>query len=312
MIETTDSDFNPTMAAYKTFDQILECVKSSNLNFCLQLSPFSANISIKKTAVKDKSGVPLTPRLHVPDLRDKHDLEKIELIKKVNDLEMVNSDLQLRLTQSIRDGDQAHETIRQLENNLNIKQENIDTKENDLEIQIQKKTSEISNLHDVNKELQKQAKTLETLLLEKKTEIQNLQQSLQNSRCAAKKLNKELNENRHIHEKETKNIVKNFRSEIKAWKKDLGRERAEKIKIERKLATLDDLVKKSKSKESVTCQTPGCTDVPYLVTEPLPPIFGSQLCYRSKSISLAKSMPNLSVLSWVKVTEDNLVVYAAE
>ena len=204
MIETTNSDLNPTMAAHKTFDQILECVKSSNLNFCLQLSPFSANISIKKTAVKDKSGVPLTPRLHVPDLRDKHDLEKIELIKKVKDLEIVNSDLQLRLTLSIRDCDQAHETIRQLENNLNIKQENIDTKENDLEIQIQKKTSEISNLLDVNKELQKQAKTLETLLLEKKIEIQNLQQSLQNSRCAAKKLNKEVNENRHIHERTQK------------------------------------------------------------------------------------------------------------
>ena len=78
MIETTDSDFNPTMAAYKTFDQILECVKSSNLNFCLQLSPFSANISIKKTAVKDKSGVPLIPRFHAPDLLEKLVLEKLQ------------------------------------------------------------------------------------------------------------------------------------------------------------------------------------------------------------------------------------------
>ena len=270
MIETTDSDFNPTMAAYKTFDQILECVKSSNLNFCLQLSPFSANISIKKTVVKDKSGVPLIPRFHAPDLLEKHVLEKIELVKKVKDLEIVNSDLQLRLTQSVRDCDQAYETIRQLENDLNIKQENIDTKGNDLKIQIEKKTSEIINLYNEKKELQIQAKAFEVSILEQKTEIQNLQQSLQNSRQAAKKLNKELNENRLIHEKETKNIIGNFKSEIKAWKKDLGKERAEKIKVEKKLASLENLVEKfkSKNKESVACQTPVCTDTPYLVSEP--------------------------------------------
>ena len=151
MIETTDSDFNPTMAAYKTFDQILECVKSSNLNFCLQLSPFSANISIKKTVVKNKSGVPLIPRFHVPDLHEKHVLEKIELVKKVKEIDIVNSDLPLRLTRSVRDFDQAYETIRQLENDLNIKQENIDTKGNDLKIQIERKTSEIINLHNEKK-----------------------------------------------------------------------------------------------------------------------------------------------------------------
>ena len=48
------------MAASKAFNKILDCVKSSNLNFCLQLSPFSANISLKKTLVKDKAGFYLT------------------------------------------------------------------------------------------------------------------------------------------------------------------------------------------------------------------------------------------------------------
>ena len=61
MIGQTDSDFNPTMAACDAFEKVLNCVKTSNLNFCLQLSPFSANISIKKTLVKDKSGFYLSP-----------------------------------------------------------------------------------------------------------------------------------------------------------------------------------------------------------------------------------------------------------
>ena len=40
----TDSDINPTMLASRTFDKILQGITSSNLNFQLQLSPFSAQI----------------------------------------------------------------------------------------------------------------------------------------------------------------------------------------------------------------------------------------------------------------------------
>ena len=51
----TNSDLN--MAACKMFENVLEQVKSSNLNFHLQQSPFSALISLKKSFVKDKSGL---------------------------------------------------------------------------------------------------------------------------------------------------------------------------------------------------------------------------------------------------------------
>merc|ERR1711954_30957 len=57
----------------------------------------------------------------------------------------------------------------------------------------------------------------------------------------------------------------------------------------------------------------GSLDTPYMDTEPLPPIFGSHLCYRSKPIPyIAKSLPNLSTVSWVSVTEDDIMVDAAE
>ena len=49
------------MAASRTFDQILEQIQTSHLNFHLQISPFSAVISLKKSFVKDRSGVPLLP-----------------------------------------------------------------------------------------------------------------------------------------------------------------------------------------------------------------------------------------------------------
>ena len=47
------------MVASRTFNSILQQIQSSNLNFHLQISPFSANISLKKTLIKDKFGAPL-------------------------------------------------------------------------------------------------------------------------------------------------------------------------------------------------------------------------------------------------------------
>ena len=60
------SDIDPTMLASKTFDRIIHLIQQSNLNFVLQVSPFSANIALKKSLVQDKSGrVRLPPQEHL-------------------------------------------------------------------------------------------------------------------------------------------------------------------------------------------------------------------------------------------------------
>ena len=56
MKETIDSDLCPTMIACKQFNNILKQIQHSGLNFQLQLSPFGAFISLKKSLVKDKKG----------------------------------------------------------------------------------------------------------------------------------------------------------------------------------------------------------------------------------------------------------------
>ena len=57
---TSDST-NLKMLASQNFDAILEQVKNSSLNFHIQVSPFSALISLKKSFVKDQSGNVLLP-----------------------------------------------------------------------------------------------------------------------------------------------------------------------------------------------------------------------------------------------------------
>ena len=61
MEQTSDSDTNPTMLASTVFNKILNQIQTSNLNFQVQISPFSAFISLRKSFVKDKSGTLLIP-----------------------------------------------------------------------------------------------------------------------------------------------------------------------------------------------------------------------------------------------------------
>ena len=71
-----------------------------------------------------------------------------------------------------------------------------------------------------------------------KNQIDGLQASLQNSKAAVKCLNKVVNENKRKHEKEREHANKNHKSEIKSWKKELGLEKSQRIKAERKLVII--------------------------------------------------------------------------
>ena len=134
---------------------------------------------------------------------------------------------------------------------------------------------------------------------------------MQSSQSAVKKLNKEFNENRINHEKNIRLTVNDLKSELKSWKKSFGLERSRKIKVERKLAILEN--KLSKPKHPVSCQTNHNLDIPYLVTDALPPIFGSELCHKTKAINfMSLSLPNLSTVSWVNLTEEDILEDAAE
>ena len=72
--KTMDGFINsdPTMAANKAFDMILNCVQKSCLNYHVQLSPFSAVISIKKTLMKTLDGTPLFPKILESEAKTEH------------------------------------------------------------------------------------------------------------------------------------------------------------------------------------------------------------------------------------------------
>ena len=120
MHQLNASDLNPTMVASKTFDSILEQIQSSNLNFQLHISPFSANISLKRSPIKDKSGAPMCLPLGsqscLPSSTDAAALAS-KIFNLERDLESLRKDYEFALDDSV----EAHQKIKYLESQHAVK-----------------------------------------------------------------------------------------------------------------------------------------------------------------------------------------------
>ena len=104
-------DPNISSDATATFENIPEQIQTSNLNFHLQRSPFSAVISLKKTLIKDKLGVSLLPSSSNPELLQKINFDNQALRKKINNLTEDYED-------AVNDSENAHKTIATLKDQL--------------------------------------------------------------------------------------------------------------------------------------------------------------------------------------------------
>ena len=109
MQQFTDSDFkNSAMPASNVFHEILDQIQSSNLNFQLHVTPFSAQIYLRKSLVKDKAGItrpPVSPEIEKLVERN----EKLQ-----NELTMLQSNHNAVMNNYMN----ACETIKTLENRI--------------------------------------------------------------------------------------------------------------------------------------------------------------------------------------------------
>ena len=191
-----------SMAASKTFDKVLNYVKDSSLNFCLQLTPFSAVISLKKTFAVDKSGVPLRQALlnqpsqyEVKNVKHESDTRENELKLPLLEQELLN--LREKYERLKTKYFEAHETIAILQNKVKDRDKS----------------------------------------------ILDLEASNASATAAASKLNKTLAEKRLLYEREKNDIIKDYRGQVKSWRKELGQLTTKHINLQKKfdkLQTLDD------------------------------------------------------------------------
>ena len=224
---TSDST-NLTILASQNFDAILEQVKNSSLNFQIQVSPFSALISLKKSFVKDKSGNLLLPsNRHGTSENTRDSVEKN--LKLERDI-MVLTNMHKEVV------DNLEKTLQEAK----VKQEVVATEANERE---QKLKAEIE--------------TLKKTLKNRDGEIGNLKAAVKTSKDVSEKLNKKLNENRTNYEREKDQILKEHVRGLKALKKEVVAVKEENMKLKEKCVLKDDELKeafdeKVKLEEKVT------------------------------------------------------------
>ena len=205
-----DSELNPTMAAHRTFDSILQQIQFSNLNFPIQLTPFAANISLKKTPVRDKSGIPLpvdvkTTSCDVSAASDvtAHRSEYVKLEKELSTLKQKYSE----------------QLDRQLENIQALAQEN------------QELLSSRDLANETIANLVQENKLLKYTIEGQDVEIKELETANKTKKEISDKLNKNLNDLKVKYNKEKIELSKKHKAEVKHWRKELGEETKRKIKL---------------------------------------------------------------------------------
>ena len=281
-------DSEVKMAASSTFDYILELIKTSNLNFWIQLSPFAATISLKKSLVKDVSGLPLMPPVFNREIKPECDTVAHQ---KVSKLEAALETMKLNCADTIDECAKAHQSIANLEAEVDNMRAKKDENKSVHQNQLADLSERIKILEESNNKLYADNNRL---VLENEAETKK-------SNLISNRLNQELSELREKHQIEKAQIVQNHKLEVKSWKNDLGVERRENSKLEKQLESLRKELGKKASTKNCSIQTDQHPEIPYSIVDPLPPIFSSQLCYSSRRIGyISKSIPNFNTMCWVK------------
>ena len=230
--QINSSDLNPTMLAGKTFENILHQIQTSNLNFNLQLSPFSALISLKKTLVKDRTGTSLLPPPCPPARIEAEDM--LALAAKNALLERDVAALTINYGNAVDDCEVAHTKIKSLETIIQLKKEPSDAFIHQLE-------KENDNLKDV---IEKQSENISNIEVSNK-----VQKDINNT------LHREIQESKTQFKKMLVVISKEHRVEIKPLRKDLGEVTKENIKLKEILEKTEEHHFSTDSKHVTSART---------------------------------------------------------
>ena len=212
-IENSD-EYSATMLAMNAFDHIINEIQTSNLNFQMQISPFSAMISLKKSLIKAKSGALHSTSFKTPTQR----IPSSEAV--IADLVAKNIQLEKDLACAIANDNDYCLKIKSLEEEFFSKRETED------KMRMKSLDREFLNLKIENEKYREKIKKQEEKIIHNENMVKTKSKII-------KKLNEEMNEAKTKNEKENAIAKKMHKEEVKSWKKKLGNERKSKIKLKK-------------------------------------------------------------------------------
>ena len=283
---------------------ILQNVRSCGLNYNCQETPFSIYITLRKSLVTYKSTlappeVKPDPELYSqsPDKCDfNHKYEK--LAESYNSLQKAYDTLKDDFEDAVNECEHKNKIIFEQNQRMQSFESKITNLESDTKTveankeafkkENKKLKLEILEKENDAKETRKQIKIVkkekQDLANKYKRQIVKLDSKVENllKYKAAKA----------VEEKTDKEGLKKLSKRIKMAEDEKAKIVIENTKLFRQL---------NKSTESQMSQTDQHPDLPLKITDPLPPIFSSQLCHKTPSILfLSRSLPNLDKICWSK------------
>ena len=187
------------MNATKVFQDLISDIQTAGLNFKINLSPFSATISLKNSLIKDKHG-----RVQIPSTFSRaNQLSEVSKLSAENEeLKQINTNLELTVASLKADLAKANDEVKA------------------------RTTDEKSKSRTIQDDL---------ILNNHIQEVNRLKNHNENLKGNIKRLNGELKETKDKFKKQTAELRKSFKAEIKDWRRELGEERRQKMKVENKL-----------------------------------------------------------------------------
>ena len=186
--ELDSSDFiNTTMLATQNFNAILEQIQSSCLNFQIQLSPFSAIISLKKSFIKDKCGNLVLPSDGRENKKNEAAVgavtENTTVKNEVEENAHIIENLQLELSKLVYENKKYEEKVREQEEEISDLYKKVKVKNevvNKLHQQLKYlKTKTEADLKDIKKSQKAELKSWRKELGEEKRQKVNLEKKIE-------------------------------------------------------------------------------------------------------------------------------------
>ena len=259
-------------------NSILKSVRNSCLNCSIQETPFSLYITIRKS--ESRKAAPFdelfAATANVKQETIANSSEKLleeKILKVTNDYEL-----------AVIDSEEKYKENKDLKSALKT----LDDKVSSRDAKLKEAEVHLSNAFKRDKALTQEAVNLQK-------EIQALDEKLKKSKSETDLKNKKIET--LINEK---NEIENNCKDMKAFAKETSTYYEQHTNdLQAKLKVFTE--KQSKETSSQTDTNP---DIPYKITSPLPPIFSSELCYKSPMIHLSRSLPSLDSICWCKPDED--------
>ena len=193
------------MSINNTFGSILNEIQLSNLNFSLQVTPFTAYITLKKSVQKDVNGVPATPSPPLLYLLQQAQQVILQLQDENSKLKTSVAALEEKTKSAINEKDVLVDTVKEvneeaaglaaINNNLRDKineAEKESSKIKSEKIVLESKIKEARKKYDVElNDLQNQVKNLTKTIKTKEKELLHLDKILENTRSTLKNVKSE-------------------------------------------------------------------------------------------------------------------------